>query len=333
MTDWVLITGGTGTIGSALVRMLLKAGRRVRIFSRDEDRQAKLKEALEREGFNFEQYRFFIGDVRDLPRLQRAMKDVETVYNFAALKHVLACEYSPGEAVKTNILGSMNLIDAAYFCGVKTVVAASTDKAATGTSTMGVTKLVAERLLIQANGHGCKFIVMRFGNVVGSRGSVLNRWEEQLRAGEILITDLDATRFVMSIQQAAGLAVWAAHNGVGGEVFVNDMPVVRLGTLASVIIRNYERKHDLEVGSTKIKIIGLRPGETMHEILATSEEISRAVDLRGMYAVLPNIRFADPGYQNAYGSKAKVAESLSSGDRKALDEDKTRSMLREWGLI
>lgn len=329
---WTLVTGGTGTIGSELVRRLLREGRYVRVFSRDEGKQVEFQECLEREGFDIEQYRFFVGDIRDRGRLARAMGGVEVVYHLAALKHVTSCEYNPTEAVKTNIRGVRNVVDCAAEAGVKVLVNASSDKAAEPNNLMGATKLVGERLVTQANGYGggCRFASLRFGNVLGSRGSVLPRWEASAREkGEIVVTDPNMTRFIMGVSLAVDLVLWAT-DCAGGEIFVRDMPSVQLGTLAAVWASRWEREHNLEYGALERRTVGSRAGETLHEKLITEEEAPRAVKMRGHFAILPNIAFATLDYSR-YSGLEKLARPYSS-DRGPLMSEKTlRETLEEWG--
>lgn len=327
---WTLVTGGTGTVGSALVRELLRQERRVRVFSRDEGRLAEMRESL---GAPPDRVRFLVGDVRDSERLVRAMEGVKEVYHAAALKHVDSCEYNPLETVKTNILGVENVLEAATKCGVEAVVNMSSDKAASPHNLMGATKLVGERLTSYANayGRGCRFMSVRFGNILGSRGSVIPLWREQLRQGFIRVTDPRMTRYVMSPAQAVDLCLLAAKAGLGGEVFVLEMPVLELGVLAKAVISEYERKHDLPRGETRIDTMGIRPGETLDETIITEEEAPRTAQKFGCYAILPNIVFASRNYEEAYGVR-RLEDELNSADHPALSLEATRRLMTEWGL-
>jgi len=279
-----------------------------------------------------ELYRFFIGDVRDRDRLLRAMQGCMRVYHAAAMKHVDACEYNPQEAVKTNIAGVQNIIDCATAAGVEAVVSMSTDKAASPCNLMGTTKLVAERLVTQANayGRGCRFMSVRFGNVLGSRGSVLPLWRRQMReSGEITITDPEATRFVMSIDMAVNFCLDAMSNGIGGEVFVSEMPVVRLAELAGAVIADFERKHDVK-NTVKRKITGLRPGESRHEIILSQEEAERTRCLGDKYVLLPNIMFTHLDHKAAWGKFPLGKDELCSCDREICSAHK---LLSRWELF
>jgi len=325
---WVLVTGGTGTIGEQLVTRLLAAHRRVRIFSRDESKQSEMAGRLGKLGFEPSRWRMFIGDVRDADRLERALDGVSTVYHLAALKHVDSCEYNPIEAIRTNIVGVENLVRLCPKAGVRAVVSTSSDKAAEPNNLMGATKLVGERLITQANayGRGCRFMSIRFGNVLGSRGSVLPRWREEVRHGRtVSVTDPRMTRFVMSPQEAVDLVLWAT-GGAGGEVFVRDMPVVRLEDLAACAVRAWASE------PVEIREVGPRPGETMHEKLITDEEVSRTVEVRGHYAILPNILFGHVDY-SVYDKCPKLTAPYSSDRVEPLGRPVLQEWLKERGLL
>ena len=273
----ILVTGGTGSIGSEIVRSLMAYNPRVvRVFSNDENGIFFLKNEL-----GSEKIRYLIGDVRDKRRLVRAMENIDIVFHAAALKHVPLCEYNCMDAVKTNVFGTMNVIDAAFCNNVKKVVNISTDKAVNPVNLMGATKLITEKLIIEAdNNKGDRvtsFSSVRFGNVLNSRGSVIPVWEEQIRRdNQITITDPEMTRYMMSIADAVSLVFKAAECMVGGEIFVLKMPLVRLGDLADQVI----------AGKTVTrKIIGLRPGEKIDEELMTEQEKQIAVDTENMYII------------------------------------------------
>jgi len=339
VNDWVLITGGTGTIGSALAESYLARKMRVRILSRDETAQQELRLRFERMYHNhgwpkFDMYRFFLGDVRDSARLLRAMENVAIVYHAAALKHVDACEYNPSEAIATNVGGVQNVINSAIASGVKAVVNMSSDKAVEPCNLLGATKLVSERLMAQANSHGrgCRFMSVRFGNVLGSRGSVLRLWDRQMHErGEIEITDPEATRFVMSVKQAVELCI-IASDGVGGETFVHDMPAVRMRELADAVISRFEREHDVH-GTVKTKLIGLRPGETLDESVISQHEAARTYRFAGVYAILPNVLFTHLDYNAVYGKLPKLDRVVNSAQRwqeAPCNPEYVRRLLREW---
>lgn len=278
----VVVTGGTGSIGSELVVQLLKySPKQVRVLSRDETKQYDLLEKL-----NYpKNLRVLIGDIRDKERLELAFAGADIVIHAAAMKHVPFCEYNPYEVVKTNIIGSQNVIDAALKNHVKKVIAISTDKAPNPTNIMGTSKLMMEKLFINANIYRSlaptEFSCVRFGNVSWARGSVLPLWENQIKKeGAINITDKEMTRFLMSTKEACGLVLDAVKLSKGGEIFIFKMPSVKLIDLAKFFIKKYHSDEDI-----KIKVIGMRPGEKLHEILATEDEILRMKD-RGRIFVI-----------------------------------------------
>ncbi len=280
--DWtdknVLVTGGTGSFGRKFVEVLLKEyhPERLIIYSRDELKQHEMRTS----GFNHPNLRYFIGDIRDLPRLQRAFKGVDIVVHAAALKQVPACEYNPMEAVKTNILGSSNVVDAALDAGVEKVLALSTDKAVNPVNLYGATKLAAEKLMVQSNayagGTNTRFSCVRYGNVVGSRGSVVPLFLNQRDSGEVTLTDERMTRFWISLDQGVRFVIRCIEEMQGGEVFVPKIPSMKMVDLA----------HAIAPGA-KIKIIGIRPGEKLHEALISEDEARTTVELEDMYVVQP----------------------------------------------
>lgn len=330
---WTLVTGGTGDVGSELVKALLARGESVRVLSRDQTRQMELREQLEHDKFPPERYRFFVGDVRDRDRLERAFQGVDTVYHLAALKHVDSCEYNPDETVKTNVSGALNVVDSAIASGVERVVYSSSDKAAEPNSMMGASKLIAEKVFTNANWHAkCRFASARFGNVMGSRGSVIPVWERQIReSGRLSITDPEMTRYVMNIFQSVELLLHTA-NCAGGEVVVRRMPVIKLLDLAHVFVERFERNHHIEKGSTKWDIVGARPGETLSEMIFTAEEAARTVTDGKCYYILPAMRFGARDYAR-YRDMAKVAaKALDSHDEVPLDRDALRDLMGVWGV-
>ncbi len=277
----ILVTGGTGSIGSEIVRQLLSCNPKVvRILSRDDTKQAELQDRLGRGA----RIRYFIGDVRDRYRIQRAMEGVDLVFHAAAMKHVPACEYNPFEAVQTNVIGTQNVIQAALDAGVKRLVVISTDKAVNPVNTMGISKLMAERLAVTVDAWAnakTKFCAVRFGNVLGSRGSLVPLLLGQIRkGGPVTVTDPAMTRFMMGIPDAVGLVLQAGARTQGGEVFILKMPSVRIGDFVEALMRSEGKR-------VRVKRIGLRLGEKMHEELLTEEEIPRTRDLGPMFAVLP----------------------------------------------
>ncbi len=280
--DWtnkvVLVTGGTGSFGKKFIEILLKEYNpaKVIVFSRDELKQHEMRVS----GFNQPNLRYFIGDVRDRERMFRALYGVDIVIHAAALKQVPACEYNPMEAIKTNILGSSNVVDAALENGVQKVLALSTDKAVNPVNLYGATKLAAEKLLIQSNayagGRKTRISCVRYGNVVGSRGSVVPLFIKQRATGKITITDERMTRFWISLEQGVRFVIRCVEEMQGGEVFVPKIPSMTMLDLAKAI-----------APEAQIEIIGIRPGEKLHEALISEDEARTTVELEDMYVVQP----------------------------------------------
>lgn len=299
----VIVTGGTGSIGSELVRQLLKTkAKQIRIYSRDEHKQHELQREM-----NDKRLRFLIGDIRDKERTHFAFRGVDICFHAAALKHVPVCEYNPFEAVKTNIIGTQNIIEIAIAHNLEKVIAISTDKAADPASVLGTSKLMMERLITAANAttgnSPTRFASVRFGNVMNSRGSVIPIWKKQIDEGrDITVTDERATRFLMSIPDAVRLVFAAAETAQGGEIFVLKMkPAMRVIDLAKDLIKTHG--NGKKIGIT---MIGLRPGERLHETLMTEEESLNAVELKDMYVILPQNAGASMPKLTAY-KKAKKA--------------------------
>ncbi len=282
MIDWsdsvILVTGGTGSFGKKFIEVMLREyhPHKLIVFSRDELKQHEMQAA----GFNHPSLRYFIGDIRDQQRCRRAFEGVDLVIHAAALKQVPACEYNPMEAIKTNILGSGNVIDAALDAGVSRVVALSTDKAVNPVNLYGATKLAAEKLFIQSNAYAgarnTRFSCVRYGNVVGSRGSVVPVFLKQRESGKVTVTDERMTRFWISLEQGVRFVIRAAENMHGGEVFVPKIPSMTVADLARAI-----------APETTIEYIGIRPGEKLHEVLISEDEARQTVDLEDMYVVQP----------------------------------------------
>ena len=325
----ILIIGGTGTIGYFLIKRILKENpNTIRIYSRDEHKQFLLKEEL----IDFNNIRFLIGDVRDKERLNRAMKNIDIVFNLAALKHVPSCEYNPFEAVKTNILGTQNVIECAMENNVKQMIYTSSDKAVSPTNTMGATKLLAERLISSAyyaRGHSDTiFASVRFGNVLFSRGSVIPLFKEQIIKNKVItITEPEMTRFMMSPDEAVDLLIKATKIATGGEVFVLKMPVLKLIDLAEVTIQKVCEKEKIDPKSIKIKNIGLRPGEKLYEELMSEDEADKALDIDDMYVIKPLYR----EYNEVIGKKIQL--SYSSKDKKILTKKEIEEVFIKYNLL
>ena len=289
----ILITGGTGTIGSALVKYLLVnySPKVIRIYSRDETKQYFLKNKLE---YFEDKLRFFIGDIRDKERLNRAIKDIDVVFHLAALKHVGACEYNPFEAIKTNIIGIQNLIELCIDNRVEKVIYTSTDKAATPSNTMGVTKLLGEKLMTAANYYKGAiktiFYSVRLGNVLGSRGSLIPVIEKQFKNNlPITLTHSDMTRYIMSLETPIKFIVETLNLAQGGEVFVLKMDVVKIADLIDVLIEKFSQKYNKKPEKVKIKEIGMFAGEKIYEELFSNEEADRTYEMDSMYIILPQM--------------------------------------------
>jgi UDP-N-acetylglucosamine 4,6-dehydratase len=281
--DWskqvVLVTGGTGSFGKKFVEIMMKEFHPAKmiVYSRDELKQHEMRAS----GYDHPDLRYFIGDVRDVTRLHRAVQGVNIVVHAAALKQVPACEYNPMEAIKTNILGSGNVVESALDEGVERVLALSTDKAVNPVNLYGATKLAAEKLFIQSNayagGKSTRFSCVRYGNVIGSRGSVIPTFIKQRTTGKLTITDDRMTRFWLTLEQGVRFVIRCIEEMQGGEVFVPKIPSTKIIDLARVIAPESE-----------IEKIGIRPGEKLHEVLIHEDEARSAVELNDMYVVQPS---------------------------------------------
>ncbi|MGD6940729.1 SDR family NAD(P)-dependent oxidoreductase [Cytobacillus gottheilii] len=322
----ILIIGGTGTIGQYLTKELLIQGPNViRIFSRDEYKQFEMQQELQ----EHQNIRFLIGDIRDEKRLSRAMEDIDYVFHLAAMKHVPACEYNPFEAVQTNVLGTQNVIQAALEAGVKKVLFTSTDKAIAPTNTYGATKLTAEKLIsateYQKGPKDTVFCSVRFGNVMGSRGSVIPLFKKQILIDKkVNVTDLEMLRYMMTPSQAISLILKANEMAFGGEVFVLKMPVIKLKDLVEVLIEGVCKKHNLN-DKVQIKEIGLRPGEKMYEQLMTEDEAKIALETEELFILLPSFGGKGPNYRTL---KKYNGEPPSPFNEATIKKD----TLRQWLL-
>jgi UDP-N-acetylglucosamine 4,6-dehydratase len=276
----VLITGGTGSFGKAFVQRALESkARKIIVFSRDEQKHYEMERAI-----NDRRMRYFVGDIRDRDRLITALREVDIVIHAAAMKHVPICEYNPIEAVQTNINGARNLIEAAMQCGVEKVIALSTDKAVSPANLYGATKLCMEKLLTAANtyvGDRCtRFSVVRYGNVMGSAGSVIPLFRKQQKAGRLTITDSRMTRFWIEMSEAVALVLRGLELMGGGETFIPKLPTSDIETLAEAVAPGVPRS-----------TIGIRAGEKLHEVLVSAEEARRTSDVGDVLVIWPEFQF------------------------------------------
>lgn len=294
----ILITGGTGSFGKAFVKTVLARYPQVRrlvIYSRDELKQFEMQQVFsDREHAGL---RYFIGDIRDESRLRRALEGIDVVVHAAALKQVPAAEYNPFECIKTNVLGAQNLIEACLDAGVKRVVALSTDKAAAPINLYGATKLCSDKLFVAGNNirgnRDIRFSVVRYGNVMGSRGSVIPFFLERRRSGVLPITDPNMTRFNISLEEGVDMVLWSIENALGGEVLVPKIPSYRITDLATAIDPGCRQE-----------IVGIRPGEKIHEEMITASDSFNTVDIGRYFAILPTSGLVDiESYSRQFNGK------------------------------
>ncbi len=329
----ILIIGGTGTVGTGLVKALLGMDvKAIRVLSRDEYKQYIMMQEMS----GIKNIRFLIGDVRDKERIERAMEDINIVFHIAAMKHVPSCEYNPMEAVKTNVIGTQNVITAAINNNVEKVILTSTDKTISPTNTYGATKLLAERLIVSANYYkgtcNTVFSAVRFGNVMGSRGSVIPLFKKQiLESKEITVTDSNMTRFMMTLSEAVDLTLEACVRAQGGEIFVLKMPVICLKDLVDVTIEEVSKKYNVNSEEIKIKEIGLRPGEKLYEELMTCEESKNAVELDRMF-VIPSLYSNKFSGENEGAPLAKV-QNYSSHNQIPLTKQELKELILKEEII
>ncbi len=322
----LMITGGTGSFGRAFVRTILERYpeiERLVIYSRDELKQYEM--SLEFSPDEHKGLRYFIGDIRDQTRLRRAMEDIDIVIHAAALKQVPAAEYNPFEAIKTNVLGAQNLIECALDTGVSKVVALSTDKAAAPINLYGATKLCSDKLFTAANNirgdRDLRFSVVRYGNVMGSRGSVIPFFLQRRETGVLPITDPRMTRFNISLQEGVDMVIWAMRNADGGEVFVPKIPSYRITDVAEAIGPECEKP-----------VIGIRPGEKIHEEMITASDSYNTVDLGDYYAILPmSAQYSRKSYCESNGCKAvEPGFAYNSGSNEEfLTVEQIRDLIRK----
>lgn len=283
----LMITGGTGSFGNAVLNRFLKTDiGEIRVFSRDEKKQDDMRHEFQAKMPEVaEKIKFYIGDVRDLASVKNAMHGVDYIFHAAALKQVPSCEFFPIEAVKTNVLGTENVLTAAIEAGVKNIVCLSTDKAAYPVNAMGTSKAMMEKVIVAksrtVSPEKTKICCTRYGNVMCSRGSVIPLWIDQIRAGkDITITDPTMTRFIMSLDEAVDLVLFAFEHGESGDILVQKAPACTIETQAKAVIELFDKEK-----KAGIKIIGIRHGEKMYETLLTNEECANAIDLGNFYRV------------------------------------------------
>jgi len=324
----LLITGGTGTFGNAVLRRFLDTDiSEIRIFSRDEKKQHEM-----RLFYNNPKLKFYIGDVRNLDSLRDAMAGVDFVFHAAALKQVPSCEFYPLQALYTNCIGAENMMNAALSAGVKRIILLSTDKAAYPINAMGMSKAIMEKLAVakarNASFQGCVICITRYGNVMASRGSVIPFFAEQIKSGKpITVTDPNMTRFMMTIDDALDLVLYAFENGNPGDLFVQKAPAATIETLANAIKKIYK-------ADNPIQVIGTRHGEKLYETLLTREERARAQDLADYFRVAADIR--DLNYNLYYTKGApemSQIEDYHSHSTKRLDEDEMIELLLKLDFI
>nr|CDQ32852.1 UDP-N-acetylglucosamine 4,6-dehydratase (inverting) [Virgibacillus halodenitrificans] len=334
----VLVTGGCGTVGRELVKQLIQkySVKELIVLDNNESELFLLAETYR----DYGNAHFFLCDIRDESALTRKMESTDIVFHTAAFKHVILCEQVPHEAVQTNIMGVDNVIRAAVNAGVSKVIFTSSDKAVNPTNVMGTSKLMGERLTTAANVEfsksGCIFASTRFGNVLGSRGSVIPIFREQIKnGGPITLTHEAMTRFIMSIEQSVQLIIDSAMLARGGEVFVTKMPVIRIKDLAEVMIDKLAPEYGQDPSQIEIHEIGVKPGEKLYEELMTGEETGRAMELEQYFVVKPAImkRFTNIDYSYEGVISNEVTNPYNSANEAALSHDELLQFLDENRLI
>lgn len=326
----LLITGGTGSFGNAVLRRFLSTGiKEIRIFSRDEKKQDDM-----RQFYKNPKIKYYIGDVRDKRSVDNAMKGVDYVFQAAALKQVPSCEFFPIEAVKTNVLGCQNVIDSAMENRVKKVIVLSTDKAVNPINAMGMSKALSEKVMVaksrDPNGNGSSTILCgtRYGNVMASRGSVIPLFVEQIKSGKPLtLTEPQMTRYMMTLEDAVDLVLFAFDNGNTGDIFVQKAPAATIEILAKALLELYKAKNE-------INIIGIRHGEKIYETLVSKEEMVKAEDLDNFYRIPADTR--DLNYNKFFSegeSKIFKTEEYTSHNTKRLNLEETKNLLLKLKII
>lgn len=334
-----LITGGAGTVGKELVRQLCLYynPEEVRVIDNNESSLFFLDQ-----DYNYDpRVRCYIGDVRDRDKLMSDMQGIDVVIHTAALKHVILCEKSPWDAVETNIVGINNLIHAATANKVERVLFTSSDKAVNPTNVMGTSKLMGERLITAANakkynGNGPIFASTRFGNVLGSAGSVIPIFKKQIaNCGPVTLTHREMTRFIMTLEQAVSLVLQGAELAKGGEVFITKMPIARIQDLAEVMIKALAPQYGYSLKDVEIEIIGTKPGEKLYEELMSQEETRRAIELKNQFVVLPAFRsvYEEINYEYPDQLSTKIDRPYNSSVEKSMSKAELLNYLDVAGLI
>lgn len=331
----LLITGGTGSFGNAVLRRFLDSDiKEIRIFSRDEKKQDDMRHALQNP-----KVKFYIGDVRNRSSVDIAMQGVDYVFSAAALKQVPSCEFFPLEAVKTNVEGTNNVLESAIAHGVKNVVVLSTDKAAYPINAMGMSKALMEKVAVAkgrelGEGAATTICCTRYGNVMASRGSVIPLWVDQMEEGKpITITDPNMTRFMMTLDDAVDLVIYAFTNGHNGDLFVQKAPAATLETLAEALKQTYAKVNP-KYGETEVKVIGTRHGEKLYETLVTREEMVRAIDMGNYYRIPCDTR--DLNYDKFFtkgNEEVSKIEDYHSHNTKRLDVEGMKELLLKLRFI
>ena len=329
----LLITGGTGSFGNAVLNRFLNTDiKEIRVFSRDELKQDNMRHEYQAKYPDvFNKLKFYIGDVRDIQSIKNAMHGVDYVYHAAALKQVPSCEFFPIEAVKTNVLGTENVLTAAIEAGVKRVVCLSTDKAAYPVNAMGTSKAMMEKVIVAksrtVDPEKTSIMCTRYGNVLASRGSVVPLFINQIKAGnDLTVTSPDMTRFVMTLEEAVDLVLFAFENGQSGDIFVQKAPACTIGVLTDAVRR-------LMKADNKVKVIGIRHGEKMYETLLTDEECANAVDLGDFYRVPADKR--DLNYDKYFneGIEESTLTQFNSNNTHLMDVESVMNKLMEVPLV
>jgi UDP-N-acetylglucosamine 4,6-dehydratase/5-epimerase len=323
----ILITGGTGSFGNAVLRRFLNSDfKEIRIFSRDESKQDDMRKL-----YDNPKIKFYIGDVREYQSVLNAVRGVDFIFHAAALKQVPSCEFHPLEAIKTNVLGTENVLEASIVCGVQRVICLSTDKAVYPINAMGISKALMEKVAISKskNSNSTIICVTRYGNVMASRGSVIPLFVEQIGLGkEITLTDPNMTRFMMTLDDAVKLVLYAFENGHSGDIFVQKSPAASVETLAHALVSVLGKEQ------YPIKVIGTRHGEKLYESLLSREEMVKAEDLGGYYRVPPDLR--NLNYSNFFekgDEKISQSEDYNSHNTERLDIDSMKQLLMKLSFI